>query len=145
MKARLTPLVGGLLLAAVTLAGCGSSGSGYNGNPMSPSPTPTPTPTPAPVGASVTIRIVGMSGAQSFSPNPSSVTAGQTVSFYNADSIVHRIAANDGSWNTGNLNPGATSTPITMATAAVVGYHCVIHPDMVGTLTVLSAAGVGGS
>jgi hypothetical protein len=35
--------------------------------------------------------------------------------------------------DTGNLGPGASSAPMTLA--AVGGYHCSIHPDMVGTLT----------
>jgi plastocyanin len=136
MNARLAPMVGGLVLAAIALAGCGSSMGGSYSNPMSPSPAPSPAPGPAPVAATLTIGIVGMSGDKSFAPNPSSIAAGQTVAFYNGDSITHRIAANGGAFDTGNLGPGATSAPFTMPTAGAFAYLCTIHPTMVGTLNV---------
>jgi plastocyanin len=135
MNARLAPLLGGVLLVALAATACGSSGSSYS-NPMSPSVTPSPSPTPSPVGATLTITIVAMNGAQSFSPNPSSIVAGQTVAFYNADAYVHRIAADGGAFDTGNLNPGATSAPIVVPSAGAFGYHDMIYPAMVGTLNV---------
>jgi plastocyanin len=137
MNSRLTLTLGGLLLVAVTLAGCG--GSGYS-SPTSPSPSPTPGPTPG-GAATVTITIVGMNGAQSFSPNPSAAIVGDTVAFYNADSIVHSIVANGGAFSTGNIAPGATSAPITTTATGNFGYHCSIHPDMVGTLNVTNSSG----
>jgi plastocyanin len=130
MNSRFTAMLGGLALA-VTVVACGGS-SGYNG-PTSPSPNPNPNPGP---GASVTITITGQNGNQSFSPNPGTVAAGQTVAWFNGDSIVHNIAADDGSFNIGNIAPGATSSPVTMSTAGAVAYHCNIHPTMVGSLTV---------
>jgi plastocyanin len=137
MNARLAPLLGGVLLVALAAAACGSSGSSYS-NPMSPSVTPSPSPTPSPVGATLTIRVVAINGALSFSPNPSSIYEGETVAFYNADSTVHIIAADGGAFATGNLAPGATSAAITMADAGAYGYHCTLHPTMVGTLNVAS-------
>ena len=131
MNSRLTLTLGGLLLVAVTLAGCGG---GYS-SPTSPSPSPTPGPTPGGT-ADLTITITGEDGAQSFSPNPGTVTVGQTVAFFNADSIVHTATADGGAFNTGNIAPGATSVPITMTAAGNFGYHCAIHPDMVGSLVV---------
>lgn len=134
MNARLAPMLGGLLLIAVALPGCGSSS--YS-NPMSPSPTPSPSAGPAPVAATLTIRIVAMDGDKSFAPNPSSIAAGQTVAFYNADSVVHRIAANGGAFDSGNINPGATSAPMTMSSHGAFAYRCTIHPTMIGTLNVV--------
>jgi plastocyanin len=136
MNARLAPMVGGLVLAAIALAGCGSSS--YS-NPMSPSPAPSPAPGPGSGGATLTIGVVGMNGDRSFAPNPSSIVAGQTVVFYNGDSITHRIVGDGGAFDTGNLGPGATSAPFTMPTAGAFAYHCTIHPDMVGTLIVTSS------
>jgi plastocyanin len=136
MNARLAPLLGGVLLVALTAGACGSSMGGAYSNPMSPSPTPSPSPSPSPVGATLTITIVAMTGAQSFSPNPSSIVAGQTVAFYNADAYVHRIAADGGAFDTGHLNPGATSAPIVVPSAGAFGYHDMIYPAMVGTLNV---------
>jgi plastocyanin len=75
---------------------------------------------------------MSINGAQSFSPNPAAV-GGQQVVFKNADSIVHRVVLNDGSVDTGNLSPGATSAVFTMP-AAGTNYHCSIHPTMVGAV-----------
>ncbi len=134
MNARLTPMFVVLLLTAAALNGCGSSYS----NPMSPTayPAPSSTPAPAPVAATVTVTIVAIDGALSFAPDPSSIAAAQTVAFYNADAYVHRIAADGGAFDTGNLNPGATSAPIVVPSAGAFGYHDMIYPAMVGTLNV---------
>ena len=128
--------------------GCGSS-TNTSGNPVTPTPTPTPapapsptpTPTPTPTPSTVTINVVGINGAQSFSPNPATLPAGQTVVWHNIDSITHRVVLNDGSLDTGNLNPGASSQPMTINVAAAGDpYHCSIHPVMVGTLVPGSTA-----
>jgi plastocyanin len=83
----------------------------------------------------VTINVVGINGAQSFSPNPATLPAGQTVVWRNIDSITHRVRLNDGSFDTGNLNPGASSQPMTInVPSGGDPYFCSIHPSMVGTL-----------
>jgi plastocyanin len=133
MNSRMTLTIGGLLLVAATLGGCGGSSS-YT-SPISPTPTPTPTPNPG--GASVTITIVGMNGNLSYSPNPATVQVGQTVAWFNADSLAHTATADAGAFDTGTLNAGATSSPIAMTTAGSFTYHCAIHGfAMTGTLTV---------
>lgn len=130
MNSRWTLAFGSLALA-VTLAACGSNSA----SPTSPSPSPSPSPGPG-TQADVMITITGQNGNQSFSPNPASVTAGQTVAWTNADSVVHDVTANDGSFTTGNIAPGATSSPIMIDTSGTITYHCSIHPSMVGSLTV---------
>jgi plastocyanin len=135
MNTKLRLALGGLLLAAVTVVGCGGSGSSYS-SPTSPSPMPSPTPTPG--GATLTITITGQNGSNSFAPNPSSIVAGQSVAFFNGDSIVLTATADNGAFNTGNIAPGSTSAPITISAAGTYGYHCSIHPTMVGTLNVTS-------
>jgi len=85
--------------------------------------------------ADVTITIVGMNGAQSFSPNPATVRVGQTVAWRNADSVTHTATAS-GVFDTGSIGRNATSAPITMRTAGSVAYLCAIHPSMTGTLNV---------
>lgn len=137
MNSKLTATFGGLMLLAISVAACGSSnGSSYS--PAAPTPTiPTPSPTPTPgATADVVITITGMNDSNSFSPNPAVVAAGQTVAWRNADSVVHTATADNGSFNTGNIGPGATSGVITMAAAGSFSYHCAIHPSMVGTLSV---------
>jgi plastocyanin len=110
---------------ALACAACG--GSDYNGG--TPSPTPTPTPTPA----AVTVNIAGDLGNRSFDPNPASAGSALTVNWRNADGVVHRIVANDNSFDTGNISPSGTSMTVTVPSAGV-NYHCSIHPDMVGAV-----------
>ena len=120
-------MIVGLSLGA---AGCGSDSTS---NPVTPTPPASPAPTPTPPGGVVTINVVGINGAQSFSPNPATLPAGQMVVWHNIDSITHRIVLNDGSLDTGTLNPGA----ISQAMLINIGggpYHCSIHPVMVGTI-----------
>lgn len=124
MLSRLNLTAGVLILAAVAFTGFACKMS---------SPTAPTTPV---VAADVTINIAGMNDALSFSPNPGTIPVGKTVSWHNVDSTTHNVAANDGSFNTGNIGPGGTSTPIRMNTAGSFGYHCIIHPTMVGTANV---------
>ena len=120
----------GLVSCLAVAVACGSGGASGS---ISGS---TPTQATGVAAADVTIRIGGMNGSNSFSPNPSSIVAGQTVAFFNADSIVHTATADNGAFNTGNIAPGATSAPITMSAAGSYNYHCAIHPTMTGTLNV---------
>ncbi len=121
-------LVGVVFFALALAVACGSSNS---------SPTaPTPPPAGGGGGGSVTVTILGMNGSQSFSPSPVTVKAGQTVAWHNNDVISHTATADNGSFDTGVIAPGSTSNPITMSAAGTFGYHCSIHPSMVGTVTV---------
>lgn len=133
MTSKRTTTLAALLLAVGMLSACGS-----NSSPSAPTTIPTP---PAGGGggggaADVTITITGMNADQSFSPSPASVRVGQTVAWRNADSIVHTATADGGTFDTGNIAPGATSTPVMMSAAGTFGYHCRIHPSMVGSLSV---------
>ncbi len=115
-----------VLVAAFSLVGCGSSGSsGYN-----PSPSPNPTPTPPAAG---TVDIVGSGGNQSFDPNPGSLAADSTVMFQNNNGVAHHIVANDGSFDTGVIAPGAGSAKMAIG-AAGTNFHCSIHPTMIGAI-----------
>ena len=129
MRARLSFAAAAtfLVLPLVIVSGCGgSSGS---------SPTSPTTMGASGATADVTITIVGMNGAQSFSPNPATVRVGQTVAWRNADSVTHTATAS-GVFDTGSIGRNATSAPITMRTAGSVAYLCAIHPSMTGTLNV---------
>ncbi|MEK7347302.1 MAG: plastocyanin/azurin family copper-binding protein [Candidatus Eisenbacteria bacterium] len=86
--------------------------------------------------ADVTINIVGIAGANSFSPSPDTVTVGQTVSWKNNDGVTHTSTADGSAWNTTNIAAGGTSTPIAMNTNGAFPYHCTPHPTMTGILVV---------
>ena len=111
---------------AVSVLSLGVWGCGNSGNTSSPS-TPSPMP-----GTAVTINVVAVNGSQSFSPNPATIPAGQMVVWHNVDTITHRVVLDDRSIDTGNLDPGAFSSP--MFLEATGAYHCTIHPVMVGTI-----------
>ena len=132
------------VMVALSLGTWGCGGSTDSGGipvsptppPSTPAPTPTPTPapqpTPTPPGGTVSINVVAVNGAQSFSPNPATLPAGQTVVWHNIDSITHRVVLNDGSLDTGDIAAGASSRAMSINTAGP--YHCSIHPSMVGSL-----------
>ena len=110
----------GLLLVTVS---CGGSSYNSGGNPSGPS---------GPPAADVTtISIVGSDGSQAFNPNPATPSASRNIVWRNGDGLVHRIMANDGTFDTGNIAPGATSVSVPIP-AAGVRYHCSLHPTMVG-------------
>lgn len=113
------------VLTAAAIVACGvispSCGGGGSSSPTGPTPN------------ALTITITRQNGAQSFLPNPASA-GGQMVVFTNTDSIVHRVQLNDGSIDTGNLAPGATSQPVLMPTSGT-NYHCTVHPDMIGAVS----------
>ena len=111
-----------LAAAAAFTAACGSSSS----SPSSPSGAT----------ADVTIQIQGDRGSSSYAPNPTTMRVGQSVAWHNSDSIAHDSTQDQGRFQTGTLNGGATSAPITMSTAGTFTYHCTIHPGMIGTITV---------
>ncbi len=127
MRAIVT--AGVVVAFGLNLWGCSGSGygSGNSGNPGAPTP-----PSPSTSGV-VTVNVVGINGALSFSPNPATLPAGQMIVWHNVDNITHHVVFNDGSVDTGNLGPGASSQPQAIA-AAGGPYHCSIHPVMVGSV-----------
>ena len=84
-----------------------------------------------------TISIAGERGSQSFSPNPASA-GGRMVMWRNDDGVTHHIVANDGSFDTRDITPGAISTMVQMPQGGL-NYHCSIHPT-----TMFGAIGGGG-
>jgi plastocyanin len=121
-----------LTLASIVLLGVAACGGGYSGStPTSPSTGGTNT-----QGSPISI----VSGASiktntAYSPNPMVISAGGTVTWTNNDNTSHTSVGDDGSWNSGNIAPGAQFSR-TFSTAGSYTYHCSIHPGMVGTVTV---------
>ncbi len=70
-----------------------------------------------------------------FSPNPLQAKVGDPITVTNQDSTAHTITADDHSFDTGNLDGGASKT-IQLGAAGTFKYHCNIHNYMTGTLTV---------
>jgi plastocyanin len=75
---------------------------------------------------------------QNFSFKPANITIkrGTKVTWINKDSTTHTATANNGrSFDSGRLGPGQRYTH-TFKSAGKKSYHCEIHSDMKGTITV---------
>ena len=115
--------------ALLALLNCGGS----SGSPSSPTPVSQGGGGTNSSGG-ITIAIVMTDTNMSFSPDNVVVQPGQQVVWKNGDTTTHRIVGNAGEFDTGNLAPGATSAPVTVANTNPLPYHCSIHPSMVGSL-----------
>jgi plastocyanin len=80
-------------------------------------------------GGSVTIK------DYAFTPPTLTVPAGTTVTWTNDDAVPHTATASDGSFDSGNLNPGQ-SYSFTFATPGSYPYVCQYHAGMQGTIVV---------
>ena len=70
-----------------------------------------------------------------FEPDPISIEVGEEVTWTNNDGTAHTVTADDDSFDSGNLDAGATFSQ-TFDEAGEFTYHCNIHPSMTGTVTV---------
>jgi plastocyanin len=94
--------------------------------------TPAASPVASPsAGATAEVAIVDFA----FDPAELSVAAGTTVTWTNRDTVPHTATGDDGSFDTGTLDPGASASH-TFATAGTFAYFCAFHPNMTGTVIV---------
>ena len=70
-----------------------------------------------------------------FNPVRALVTQGTRLQFVNNGELAHTIAARDGSWSTGRIDP-AMSASVTLDDAGMFLYHCEDHPWAIGQVTV---------
>jgi plastocyanin len=84
---------------------------------------------------------VGSDTSLNFNPVTITVIIGQnnTVTFTNKDTAIHTVTADDGSFDSGNIQAGASWT-YTFNTPGTFPYHCIYHSWMKGTVVVLSSA-----
>jgi plastocyanin len=124
-----------LPLALSLAAACGSNDTGPN-NPPDMQP-----------GDVTIVRGASVMTTGAFSPNPKTVSLadGGEVRWVNTDggssygggaSESHQITSDNGAFAMSQpFAPGQTYT-ITLGAAGTYHYHCNIHPNMVGTITV---------
>jgi plastocyanin len=69
---------------------------------------------------------------------PSTVHAqpGQVVTIYNSDQVLHHIVADDGSFDTGVMNPGGSFALKAGQPGTTISYHCTLHSRVKGKLIV---------
>lgn len=67
------------------------------------------------------------------------VQVGDTVTWNNVDDRPHTVTSEDGTFDSGNVNEGATFS-FTFTEPGTYRYICLYHPDMVGTIVVAAPA-----
>ena len=125
-------LFAGLLVCGAALAACGGSGSSPAASVAASAAAPSnaaPSEAPAAGGDAVAIQNFA------FGPASLSVAAGTTVTWTNNDTAPHTATADDGSFDSSSIAPGATFSQA-FATAGTFAYHCSLHPNMTGTIEV---------
>ena len=110
----------GIFFALLIFWSCSKTGGGYGNNG----------------GGGSTANKISMYNSI-FTPSTLTVTTGATVTWTNDDNMVHTVTANDASFNSGDIQPGGTYTRTFNATG-VIGYHCIHHNGMTGTITVVT-------
>ena len=87
--------------------------------------------------AASTVKVVADSQKQgTYQPDPVTVQAGQSITWtWEDQGNQHSISADDGSFESCLQGAGSTFTA-TFAKAGTYPYHCSIHPQMKGSVTV---------
>ena len=79
--------------------------------------------------ATFTVNIVGVNGANSYSPDTITIQSGDTVYWNNTDFISHTATCGAGTpcgqWDTGTIS--GVSGPVTNFSVGTTGYYCQIH------------------
>src|SRR5215203_7334437 len=70
-----------------------------------------------------------------FDPAYIAIESGTTVTWTNDGQMPHTVTADDGSFDSEELNPGDSYT-LTFSGSGTVQYYCEVHPWMVGSVTV---------
>jgi plastocyanin len=115
-------------------------------------PTNSQNPPPPMVQANDVSIVVGASGLSTtaFSPNPKVVSLGGspsvTVRWVNKDitggdyasgtATVHNITSDNGAFTASGSLGGNGTYSVALTTTGDYPYHCSIHPNMIGTITV---------
>jgi plastocyanin len=73
--------------------------------------------------------------AMQFMQDRIEVAAGTTIRWTNNDQLQHTVTANDGSWDSGLINPGGTWSH-TFTQPGEYAFHCTPHPFMKGVIVV---------
>jgi plastocyanin len=70
-----------------------------------------------------------------FSPSSITVSSGTTITWTNKDGMDHSVTSNTSIFDSGPISNNGTYSH-TFNTAGTFPYHCMVHPDMTGTVTV---------
>jgi plastocyanin len=121
----------GIVAAAIVLGGggCGGGDDGGGG-----STTASSSPSGASGGGGGGAQTIDISNFK-FAPATITVPAGSKLTVKNSDTTAHTATADDGAFDTSDIEPGSSAT-ITVKSAGSVPYHCSIHSFMHGMIVV---------
>jgi YVTN family beta-propeller protein len=111
----------------------GARSQGASTAPAKPTVAPqAPAPAAATTqGETVAVNIAGFA----FVPATITISAGQSITWTNADPVNHTTTSDDKAWDSGDLSPNATFTT-SFSQPGTYAYHCTIHPFIRGTVVV---------
>ena len=90
-------------------------------------------PSQVPISSSTEVSILNFE----FNPTQLIVRVGSTVTWTNNDKVIHTVTSDVGSeMNSGPIKPGSTYSHV-FDSAGTFIYHCTIHPNMIGNITVI--------
>src|SRR5579859_7794229 len=101
---------------------------------QAPAPQAPAAPAPvavAPAGQSMAVSIAKFA----FVPATITISAGQSITWTNADPVDHTTTSDTQVWDSGSLGPNANFTT-TFSQPGTYAYHCTIHPFIRGTVVV---------
>lgn len=128
---RRTTAFGTALILAMGLAACGDDDPATSEGSSATAPDAAGDAGEA--GESVTVAI----GDFVFDPTPVEIEVGDSIVWENTHDQPHTASGNgEQIWDTGNLQPGATSDPVTFDEPGSYTYICGLHPFMEGTVEV---------
>ena len=146
-----TPLTG-TLVVCVAAAGIAAGALFIEAGDNAPGPAPAATADPTATGPGSPGRDgYGSSGSpagdaaaaepatlaiSNFRFAPATAEAGGRVTVVNRDGAPHTVTADDGAFDTGQVDGGASLTFTAPDRPGTYSFRCGIHPDMRGTLTV---------
>jgi plastocyanin len=125
------------LVVIVAVAGCSSAATSAPSSAAATSAAPSsaaPSSAAASASAASGAPAVAIKG---FAFNPATIQAkvGENITWTNDDTVAHTVTLDDGSSKSGNIDSGTTYSHA-FAQAGTFTYHCEIHPQMKGTITV---------
>ena len=129
------PMARGLaaLITALALAAC----SGGGGAPTSGASAPGATSGGATVCTDSTDATTVEATVGGFQWGPVTAKVGDVITWTNSDSAPHKVGLDDGSCTmSGNIAGGGGKASLVFSVAGTYPFHCTIHSQMKGTITI---------
>jgi plastocyanin len=139
---RRRPILAFSLFALLALSACASGSGTAAPAATAPQPAASEPAASAPAAGGGGCTASSEAGAVSvgienfaFAPADVSAAVGETITWTNSDSAPHTATLDDGACDTGNIAQNA-SAGLVFDAAGTYPYHCTIHPNMKGTITI---------